>query len=578
MLRLKELQPPSRRQLLALYLLVPNRYKQPRQGAARLAAAISMEPAMATDHDTRSPCPEAPQGDSPGRLPTFEETRDSLPAPIYDERPEHVACYWRAWELAFRNFHLPTAQNGFASPYIDAAFNRNIFLWDTCFMTMFCNYAHGLAPGIGSLDNFYVKQHNTGEICREIDRTTGRDFESWVNAEDRPLFCRWGAWWAGDRENPREAPVEYRGREAPSPNPRCTLDALDHPLPAWTEMESFRVTGDSERLRRVWLPLTRYYAAFRTYLRQGNGLYITDWASMDNSQRNPHLVGGGTGVDTSAEMVLFARALAEMADAIGKPDEAAAYGAEAGQLAEKINALMWDDARRFYFDLSVDGERGTVKTIAAYWTLLAGVAPPQRAAALARELDNPATFKTLHRVPSLAADERQFTPDGHYWCGGVWPPTNMMVVRGLDRYGFTDLSRAIALNHLDHVTAVYVDTGTIWEDYSPARVAPGNPARPDFVGWSGIGPITFLLEYAIGLRPDAPDRTLTWAIRSDRRVGCERYRFGGLVVSLVCEPPDRAGRRELRVEGNGDLHLRVLLDGRPHAFDVKDGELLRVCL
>jgi glycogen debranching enzyme len=300
---------------------------------------------------------------------------------------------------------------------------------------------------------------------------------------------------------------------------------------------------------------------------------------MDNSQRNPHLARGGTGVDTSAEMALFARALAEMADALGKPDEAAAYRADAERLAEKINALMWDEARRFYFDLSVDGERGTVKTIAAYWTLLAGVAPPQRAAALARELDNPATFKTLHRVPSLAADESKFAPDdGNYWCGAVWPPTNMMVVRGLDRYGFTDLSRAIALNHLDHVAAVCLDTGTIWENYSPTRVAPGNPARADFVGWSGIGPIAFLLEYAVGLRPDAPNRTLTWTIRSDRRVGCERYRFGGLVVSLVCEPPDRAGRRELRVESDGDFHLRILLDERPHELDVKAGEPFRACL
>ncbi len=63
--------------------------------------------------------------------------------------------------------------SGFVSPFIDAAFNQNIFLWDTCFMTMFCNYAHPYVPGICSLDNFYAKQHADGEICREINRTTG---------------------------------------------------------------------------------------------------------------------------------------------------------------------------------------------------------------------------------------------------------------------------------------------------------------------------------------------------------------------------------------------------------------------
>jgi hypothetical protein len=243
-----------------------------------------------------------------------------------------------------------------------------------------------------------------------------------------------------------------------------------------------------------------------------------------------------------------------------------------------MNALMWDPVRRFYFDLSVDGERGTVKTIAAYWALLAGVASPWQSRALADELQDPATFKTLHRVPSLAADERGFSPGGEYWRGSVWAPLNMMVVRGLDRYGFTDLSREIALNHLDNVTAVYLETGAIWENYAPTRVARGDGALRDLVGFSGLGPINFLLEYAIGLRPDAPHRTLTWTIRSDQRVGCERYRFGGLLVSLVCEAPDSFGQRALRVESNGDFRLRIVLNERPYGLDVRAGQPLRVRL
>jgi hypothetical protein len=128
-----------------------------------------------------------------GALPRFETTRDLLPAPIYDEDPKLVATYWKAWELAFRHFHQPAPGSGFISQFIDAAFNDNIFLWDTAFMTMFCNVAYGVTPGISSLDNFYVKQHETGEICREINRTTGIDFEPWTNRERKPLFSRWAS-------------------------------------------------------------------------------------------------------------------------------------------------------------------------------------------------------------------------------------------------------------------------------------------------------------------------------------------------------------------------------------------------
>jgi hypothetical protein len=77
----------------------------------------------------------------PHPLPQFAELRSRLPASIYDELPEWVNMYWKAWELAFQNFHEPAAGSGYVSQFIDAALNQNIFLLDTCFMTMFCNYA-----------------------------------------------------------------------------------------------------------------------------------------------------------------------------------------------------------------------------------------------------------------------------------------------------------------------------------------------------------------------------------------------------------------------------------------------------
>ena len=48
-------------------------------------------------------------------------------------------------------------------------------------------------------------------------------------------------------------------------------------------------TGDVERLQLVWEPLYQYYKAFRHHVRHENGLYVTDWASMDNSPRNKYL-------------------------------------------------------------------------------------------------------------------------------------------------------------------------------------------------------------------------------------------------------------------------------------------------
>ena len=511
---------------------------------------------------------------TPQPLPKFSELRDRLPSPIYDEHPEWVALYWKGWELAFKNFHEPAAGSGFVSQFIDAAFNQNIFLWDTCFMTMFCNYGHPLVPGIASLDNFYAKQYDDGEICREIGRATGQDYPDWTNREGTPLFSRWG-WNLGQPGLPadRNAPVTYQSRAVPEPPPRLTLDALNHPILAWAEWESYRVTGDASRLRLVFEPLVQYYRALQKYLRQGNGLYITDWASMDNSPRNPYLKNGGCGVDISCQMVLFARHLALMAKRVGPPEAARQFDREADQLSRLINRLLWDDPGKFYFDLTLDGKRAPVKTVAAYWALLAGVASRSQARSLVAELQNPNTFSRLHRVPTLAADEKTFDPNGGYWRGAVWAPTTTMVIRGLENFGHHDLARELALNHLEVMGQVFQQTGTIWENYAPDSAQPGRPAKRDFVGWSGIGPMVYLLEFAVGLKPDAPRNELRWELRGTQRLGCERFRFNGHVVSVLAQPAtNQAGPFTVTVKSDGPFKLVISHQGRRKSCQVRAGE------
>ena len=63
---------------------------------------------------------------TPKPLPKFEEMRSQLPSPVLEENPVLVRLYWKAWELAFRNFHEPSPESGFVSQFIDAAFNDNI--------------------------------------------------------------------------------------------------------------------------------------------------------------------------------------------------------------------------------------------------------------------------------------------------------------------------------------------------------------------------------------------------------------------------------------------------------------------
>lgn len=446
----------------------------------------------------------------PHPLPIYEETKSLLPSPVYAENPLWIDAYWKAWELAFKNFYEPSAESGFVSQFLDCAFNANIFFWDTAIQTMFLNVAQPLVPGISALDNFYAKQHSTGEICREINRSTGIDLEFWQNTENAPLFSRWGF---HDYFNQQRSEIVYKGREAPTPNPKLTLDALNNPVAAWAELESYRWTADKDRLAIARQPLIKYYQALKKYIRQGNGLYMTDWASQDNSPRNPFLVNGGTSIDTSSQMVLFARNLAEISGILGFEQEENHFEDEARHLAALINEKMWDPTECFYFDLTLDEEIIPIKTICAFWSLISRTATPERANYLADQLKNPNTFGRLHPVPSLAADENKYYPEGGYWSGAVWPSTNIMVIKGLARAGFDDLAREIARKHLDAVAQVYRNTGTFWENYAPDFVKEGintngAPVVKDMVGWGALAPVLLFIEYGIGLMPNAPENQL----------------------------------------------------------------------
>jgi hypothetical protein len=147
-----------------------------------------------------------------------------------------------------------------------------------------------------------------------------------------------------------------------------------------------------------------------------------------------------------------------------------------------------------------------------------------------------------------------------------------MVIRGLERNGHVDLARNIALSHLRIVVAVYEKTGTLWENYAPDAIAPGQPAKPDFVGWTGLPPILLLVEYAIGIRANAPENEISWTLTSPRRVGLRNFWFGGKTVSLVAEEPDASGRRAVRTQSTGTFTLKVRRGKATRSFQVKAGK------
>jgi hypothetical protein len=91
------------------------------------------------------------------------------------------------------------------------------------------------------------------------------------------------------------------------------------------------------------------------------------------------------------------------------------------------------------------------------------------------------------------------------------------------------------------VVSVFNDTGTVFENYAPCpneqgKPHEGDPAREDFVGWTGLAPISVLFEFVFGIKPDAEQNVIRWHINLTERHGVKRYPFGkDATLTLLCE-------------------------------------------
>lgn len=59
---------------------------------------------------------------------TFAEARKILPSPVWEGHEKEVEMYWHAWQIAVGNIRQPQEDSGFVSPYLDIAYNGNIFM------------------------------------------------------------------------------------------------------------------------------------------------------------------------------------------------------------------------------------------------------------------------------------------------------------------------------------------------------------------------------------------------------------------------------------------------------------------
>ncbi len=475
---------------------------------------------------------------NPDEIPSFQTAKKDLPLPHWAGHDDAVDMYWKAWEIGFSHLKAPTAENGFLSSYLDTAYNGNIFMWDSVFITHFSRYGKGVFPFQKTLDNFYRKQHLDGFICREIYGEDGRD--------------------AFQRHDPASTGPNILG---------------------WSEMEYYRAFGDLERLNAVYPALCAYHLWLKENRTWKDGSYWTSgWGSgMDNipripDGRHPNFSHGHMAwVDACLQQYMNGKILLDMGFELERWQEIEEIEDEIHSLGDFIRERLWDEKEGFLFDLYADDRRSECRHIGALWALHAGVLKEEQLAAMVSVLQK--AFDTERPFPSLDPGHPRFRENGRYWQGGVWAPTNYMVLSGLQKQGRDDLAHSLALKHHRHILNVYRKTGTFWEYYSPGSDDPGFMARPDFVGWTGIVPVSVLFEFVMGIRPDYSRKEIFWNLALEEEHGIASYPFGpDQSIDLKVSAAGKEGtERQITVKTSESFTLVTRYRGTSERHDISRG-------
>lgn len=218
------------------------------------------------------------------------------------------------------------------------------------------------------------------------------------------------------------------------------------PVLPWATLIVFRRDGDRDFLRRNF---DRYVknASFWEENRCDRGLFYYSaqqhpeaedylhprWESgWDNSPRwDEFPIVDLFAIDLNCYMVLFYRAMAEMAEILGEKRQD--WDAKAKALAGRIEATLFDETQNTYADRNrKNGKFLTVLSPASFMPLYIGTASQERAVAMEALAADPKKF--YPGMPTVTYDCPAFSKD--YWRGQTWLNVAFFAVKGLADYGF----------------------------------------------------------------------------------------------------------------------------------------------
>jgi alpha,alpha-trehalase len=193
-------------------------------------------------------------------------------------------------------------------------------------------------------------------------------------------------------------------------------------------------------------------------------------------------------IDLNSLLYKYERDFAYIERVLGSEEEALKWEQASNARRVTVNKLMWSELKGLYYDYNyVKESRGNVNSLAAYFPMWAGLVDEKQAARLVNSLR-----KFEHKGGLATTDAPQVSnlvpgtmPTQWAYPNG-WAPLHFIVVKGLQRYGYHEDARRIAMKWLRTNLDWFKKHKVFLEKYNV--VQPGKPpAKGAYPSQTGFG-------------------------------------------------------------------------------------------
>lgn len=233
---------------------------------------------------------------------------------------------------------------------------------------------------------------------------------------------------------------------------------------------------------------------------RGTKVAAKNEAAMDNSPMYDEAVfDAGTGtlqmydIGITSQLMLDIQCTAEIAEQLGKPDEAAALREKAEKMGAAINEKLWDDQAHIYANRGFGGTFG-VTSPTSFYPLAAGAVDEMRLGDMIRNVFDPEMFFT--ECPLIAINAK--SPAAHenrYWRGRTWAPQSFWTYLGLRRYGKDQEANRLAAAALRYFDKYWRERRHAYENYNPfTGEGDDSVDSQSFYSWTALLPLMWTME------------------------------------------------------------------------------------